>query len=228
MGVFVNGRRWGFEEGEDEAFAESAPQALSEGVAQGQDPGGTVTVDVGGDGGVLGVSLARGWREQVGPHGLGAAVQAAVNSGVTEAMRLRATAGAVAAGVAAAETKPLSIAEGRRLAEAVFADVERFSRQLGAVAGRTATLTSAGGHVSGSARRGVVVELSVDARWAGQVRESEVEGELREVLARLVAAASVGDLAAGPRSAAIDELTALTADPQLLLRRLGLSREGKR
>ena len=76
----------------------------------------------------------------------------------------------------------------------------------------------------GTARSGQVVDLSVDPAWAHQARDSEIQSELLDALTELHARNTPGELASGPRSPAIAELTALLADPHTLLRRLGLTR----
>jgi len=116
----------------------------------------------------------------------------------------------------------MSVGDAQRLLDTAFADLDQFSRRLGAVAGQTVSLDSAGGHVAGAARRGQVVRLDIDANWAAVARDSEIRSELREVLHGLQADSSASEFSDGPSSSAIDEVNTLLGDPQRLLRKLGL------
>ena len=102
------------------------------------------------------------------------------------------------------------------------ADLEQFTRQAAGVIDRPVSAESAGRHVSGTAQRGQVLQVSVDPGWASRSRASEIEGELVDVLGELRLRSTPGDLAQGPHSAAIAELTTLASDPATLLSRIGL------
>jgi len=104
----------------------------------------------------------------------------------------------------------------------VTADLEQFTRQAAGVIDRPVSAESAGRHVSGTAQRGQVLQVSVDPGWASRSRASEIEGELVDVLGELRLRSTPGDLAQGPHSAAIAELTTLASDPATLLSRIGL------
>jgi hypothetical protein len=226
----MSGRRWGFEDADEEDLGHSPGTAtgqVDDAALTGSDPDGCATAVVGADGIVCEIRLAGDWRARVDPRGLAVPVQVAVNAAAAEAMSCRPMGEPTperGSGPASGteDEAPISIDEGQRLLDAAFADVEEFSRKLQAHAGRTVHRDSAGGHVSGQARHGQLVELTIDPRWASVARNSEIEGELREVVSRLQVDSSSGEFAGGPRSSAIDEVTALLSDPQLLLRRLGL------
>ncbi|WP_139190500.1 hypothetical protein [Actinokineospora iranica] len=196
----------------------------------GRDPEECVTVVVDLEGAVRAVSLAVDWRRKIDPRRLHVNVQTAVNAAAVQAMSRKMDDG-VLQGVAQRSTggtsgsldeTPISVGDAQRLLDAAFADLEQFSRRLEAVAGHTVSLDSAGGHVSGAARRGQVVQLSIDTNWATAARDSEIESELLEVLRRLQDDSSASEFSSGPSSSAIDEVNALLGDPQRLLRRLGL------
>lgn len=72
--------------------------------------------------------------------------------------------------------------------------------------------------VTGVGRQVRAVEM--DPNWAWRVRDAEIVSELTDALKAFSARAPrAEDL---PRSSAIDELTALVADPARTLRRLGM------
>jgi hypothetical protein len=106
---------------------------------------------------------------------------------------------------------------------ALARNVERFgSMAVATPAEPKVGADSAGGHVQGSAQRGLVLSLDIDANWAGQARHTEIETELVEVLRGLHESSTPREVAAGPSGGAISELMDLAADPQRLMRRLGL------
>ena len=74
----------------------------------------------------------------------------------------------------------------------------------------------------GSAQRGQVLTLDVDATWAGYARHSEIETELLVVLRGLHDGSVPEDLTGGPAGSAVSDLMALAANPRRLLRRLGM------
>jgi hypothetical protein len=120
------------------------------------------------------------------------------------------------------DNTPLTREDVLRLVDAVSADLDRFSRQLSDVVDHPVSAQSAGQHVSGSASGGQVTQLTIDFRWAGSARDSEIESELVDVLRTIQRRGSPGELAKGPQSPAIAELMELARDPHTFLRRLGL------
>ncbi|WP_144312092.1 hypothetical protein [Actinopolyspora erythraea] len=100
---------------------------------------------------------------------------------------------------------------------------QRFAQQLSERVDVPSSMSSSGGHVSGTGQRGQITEITIDPRWASSARNSEIESELTDLLRRLKSADSPGELAQGPSSSNIDELNALVSDPQRFLRRLGLT-----
>jgi len=106
--------------------------------------------------------------------------------------------------------------------DAVSEELDQFTARLTEVVDHSVRAESAGGHVQGSAQRGQVLSLDIDANWAGQARHTEIETELAEVLRGLHDSSTPRELAAGPSGSAISELMDLAADPRRLMRRLGL------
>ena len=229
-------RRWGFEDlddGEYEEISGRRParqpaepgQTVSEQTVSGQDPARVVTVQVTPTGEVAWVRLATGWKQAVDPRVLGSSVLAAANAATVAAMvtqleRIEQSPPTPAA--RHVDTTPLTRQDVGRLLDAVTADLEQFTRQAAEVIDRPVSAKSAGRHVSGTAQRGQVLQVSVDPGWASRSRASEIEGELVDVLGELRRRSTPGDLAQGPHSAAIAELTALASDPATLLSRIGL------
>ncbi|MDQ2588681.1 hypothetical protein [Saccharothrix yanglingensis] len=221
--------KFGFEEDDGEDHRPARRPALAPditAVLSGSDVDNAVTVTVDESAAVLSVALSARWQASVDPRALGPAVVAAANA---------ATARALAEQVELVARRPVTTAPaptgtGPRitpeyvlgLMAAVSADLERFTRRLAEAADRPVTVESRGGHVRGAARRGQVLELAIDPGWARVARPTEVEREILEVLRALRDRGSPADLAAGPRSPAITELTALAGDPDTLLRRVGL------
>lgn len=97
------------------------------------------------------------------------------------------------------ETGSLSSADVQRLLDSVHQEIAGFSRQLTAVVDRPAQAESSGYHVQGTAERGHFTSLTVDPSWAGQIRHTEIESELTEVLRKLHNESTPGELAAGPQ-----------------------------
>lgn len=220
---------FGFEEGDEEdrrprRKQEAAPDVAD--VLRGSDSGGVVTVTVDDSADVLSVTLASQWKQAVDPRALGSVVTSAMN-----AATMRALAKQVERPVAEEPPTPpvppqngsrITLAEATRLMNAVTADLERFKRQVAQVVDRPVTAESRGGHVRGTARSGQVLDIAVDPACAHTARTSELEQELLEVLRALRAGSAPADMARGPQSPAIAELTALVSDPTTLLRRVGL------
>lgn len=230
-------QRWGFEDLDDQEYEEVSGRqagghppgrpAEPEGTVSGQDADRVVTVHVTPAGETVSVRLVTGWTRTVDPRALGTSVLAAANAATAAAMVAqmpRIGAPPPTPATPEADRTPLTRQHVNQLIEAVTADLEQFTRRLAEVADRRVSAESAGRHVSGVAQRGQVLEVSVDPRWAARSRTSEVESELLDVLRQLRRRSSPGDLARGPRSSAIAELTALAADPAGLMRRLRLGR----
>ncbi|QUH01355.1 hypothetical protein HUO13_11565 [Saccharopolyspora erythraea] len=221
-----NPQDWEFDDAASWDADDDAPEPDDTAGVLGQDSAGAVAVRVTGSGAVTSVALADDWKQSVAPHELGAAVLAAMTAATVQAMAETVpAAGAQPASTRPpADTSPLSRQDVLRLLDEVSADLAEFTRRISATSNQPVSLESAGGHVSGTAKRGQVLEISVDPDWAGAARDSEIEAELTELLAGLVERSVPADATAGPRSRAIEELQSLAADPHTLLRRLGLSR----
>lgn len=230
-------RRWGFEDLDDSEFAEISGRGparqqravpVAEETVSGQDADRVVTVHVTRSADIASVNVATGWKQVVEPRVLGASVSAAANAATAAAMIARMheidEQPPPASATRDPDRTPLTRLDVNRLLEAVAADLERFTRQAAEVAERRASAESAGRHVSGTAQRGHVLEVSVDPAWAARSRTSEIELELVDVLRQLRHRSTPGDLAQGPQSSAIAELNALGADPATLLERLRLGR----
>lgn len=223
--------RWGFEDlddGEYENISGRRPagqSAESEETVSGQDADRVVTVQVTLTGDVAAVRLATGWKQAVDPRVLGDSVRAAANAATVAAMTAqldRVEQQQPAPVTRHVDTTPLTRQDVDRLLDAVTADLADFTRRAAAIIDQPVSTESAGRHVSGTAQRGQVLQVSVEPRWAAGARSSEIEGELLEVLGRLHRQSTPGDLAQGPHSSAIAELTALASDPATLLSRIGL------
>ncbi|WP_309115774.1 YbaB/EbfC family nucleoid-associated protein [Saccharothrix sp.] len=216
--------KFGFEEADPEDLPRRRP-SLKEDTFVGRDAAGVVTVAVDETARVRQVTLDRGWREALDPRRLGAAVVEAANDATLRALVNQAERPPTTTTPPTPPTdEPITPAAAQQLLDAVHADLDAFTRRLAGVVDRDVAVTSRGGHVHGTARTGRVLDLSVDPHWARRARDSEIGSELLDVLAALHARSTPGELASGPHSAAISELTALLSDPQTLLRRLGLTR----
>ncbi|MFJ6676412.1 hypothetical protein ACIQMJ_35370 [Actinosynnema sp. NPDC091369] len=220
---------FGFEEGDEEDHRprrkqEAAPVVAD--VLRGSDSGGVVTVTVDDSADVLSVALAAQWKQAVDPRALGSAVTSAMNAATMQALAKQVerpvTGAPPASPVPPQDGSRITLAEATRLMDAVTADLERFKRQVAEVVERPVTAESRGGHVRGTAHGGQVLDIAVDPAWAHTARISELEQELLEVLRALRVRSAPADLAQGPQSPAIAELTALVSDPNTLLRRVGL------
>lgn len=230
----MDDRRWGFEDLDDQEYEaisgrrpDSRPTAPEQ-TLSGQDADRVVTVHVTPEGEVEAVHLAAGWEQAVDTRALGAGVLTAANAATAAAMVAQVhrigEQPPPAPAARDADRTPLTRQHVNRLLDAVTADLERFTRRVAEVADRRVSAESAGRHVSGTAQRGQVLEVSVDPGWAARCRTSEIESELADVLRRLRQAAGPGELAGGPQSPAIAELHALAAGPATLLDRLRLGR----
>ncbi|MFJ9783689.1 hypothetical protein ACIRSS_29200 [Amycolatopsis sp. NPDC101161] len=223
-------RRWDFEEYKDWDDEPAAPpQAPPEDqpTLSGSDPDGVVEVLVTADAAIAAVRLARDWRRSLDPRALDGAVLAAANAATMRALAKSVEENPIepagdAEGTHPAETGRLDAADVQRLLDSVHQELAGFTRQLAAVVDRPAEAESSGRHVRGTAERGHFTTLTIDPGWAGQVRHTEIESELTEVLRDLHSASTPGELAAGPQGPAVAELMDLARDPELLMRRLGM------
>lgn len=193
----------------------------------GQDEDRIIDVVVTPDADVVAVHLAPDWQRAVDPRQLPAAVVSAANTATMRALarnveRFEATPDDAAAASPGVDDAPLTALDVRRLLDAVSAELDSFTERLSPVVDRRANAASAGGHVRGTAQRGQVLRMEIDADWAGNVRHAELESELLDVLRDLHNASTPRELAAGPASGAISELMELARDPQRLMRRLGM------
>lgn len=235
----MNDRRWGFDgldDGEYEEITRRRParerRPAGEPVdaaatVSGQDADGVVTVHVTPDGEVVSVQVAADWKKSVDPRALGSSVLAAANNATLQALatqldRAAQQPPAPQQAQPAPDGPPLSREDVDRLLDAVTADLERFLRQTSEITDYPVSAQSAGRHVSGTAHRGQVLQVSVDAGWAARSQASEIASELVDLLGQLRRKSTPGDLTAGPQSSAIAELTELTRDPATMLRRIGL------
>jgi len=232
-GTHMGDRRWGFEDLDDWEYEEvrdrqaaSQPADPAETVS-GQDADHVVTVQVTPTGEVTSVRLAAGWKQAVDPRALGTSVLAAANAATVAAMVTQLDLVEPPPSAPAphhADPTPLTRQDVDRLLDAVTADLQDFTQRVAEVVDRPVSAESVGRHVSGTAVRGRVLQVSVDPGWASRSRTSEIEGELVDVLGQLSRRSTPGELVQGPRSSAIAELHALASDPTTLLDRLRLGR----
>ncbi|MEC3977833.1 hypothetical protein [Amycolatopsis sp. H20-H5] len=229
-------KRWGFEEADDWEYQELGGKASSKAVPAaedelvGRDPDAVVEVVVSPSAEVLAVRLAPQWRKSVDPRGLHTCAVTAANMATMRALSVAVeqvdfTAAAIpppAAPNGADDESALTTQDMQRLFDSVATELERFTEQAAEVMNQTSTISSAGGHVQGTAQQGQVLGLDIDATWASVARQGEIESELLEVLRGLRASSSPNDLSAGPTGTGISELMELVGDPQRLMRRLGL------
>lgn len=209
----MDNHRWGFEEADDWEF-EDGDRGQQEDVQQAdlitaQDPDGVVTVAVTSAAEPVSVKLSPGWQRLVDPRGLNLNVTAAANTATVNAAtsqmdQVSDMSHAQDGGNVVPEMTPLSKEDVLRLVDAVTA------------------AESSGGHVRGMVRGGQVSQLLIETSWAGHVRDAEIESELLDVLKTLQRRSTAGDLASGPKSPAISELTKLVENPEVFVRRLGL------
>ncbi|MGA6162882.1 hypothetical protein [Amycolatopsis magusensis] len=163
------------------------------------------------------VRLAADWRDRVDPRSLHTEVLTAVQTAT-----ITVTAPAREPVRPDPDTSPITPADALRLLDAVQADLDAFARQVVAFDDRPEWVDSRGGHAAGSSVHGQVREFEIDAKWARSAPNAEIEEELSDVLTQLRRKDDGGELIHGPRTSAVAELRALTADPQALLRRVGL------
>ncbi|GLZ33965.1 hypothetical protein Lesp02_61530 [Lentzea sp. NBRC 105346] len=202
-----SGRDWDYEEEVDlfddepvDRPAEPDPDGLT-----GTDPAKAVRVIVGEQGEVLAVRLDEQWERRIDPRELGTAVLTAAGNATALAAE-HALAGAPPEPVHPQAPQPgeLTPQDVIRLVDAVFADLEAFTDQLGQSVDHPVTAQSRGGHVHGEAQAGQILRLTVDSGWAASRRHTEVSAELEEVLRELRRRSAPAS--PRPQSPAIDEL----------------------
>lgn len=187
-----------------------------------------VFVEVNNFGHVASVTLAEEWKRSLDPRELPSFILEALHAetmkvATEQVGQLDTTCTEVAkAPTEVPDNSPLSRGDVHRLLDEVQADLSEFTKQLDLQTSHPVSITSAGGHVQGSADRGRVSELNIDPSWASSSRRSEIELELNEVLSQLTEKSAPKEIMEGPRSRAIDELNSLVSDPQSFIRRIGL------
>lgn len=228
--------QWQFNEEDAWVEEERTPaggNSPPEDALEGHDEDGIVTVYVTPDGQVLSTTLASNWKESVNPHELPQRIVAAANAATMRLLSRQLERTGLQesvegtppkqAGPDEADGPPISVDDALRMIDAVSADLERFNERIAEVANQTVTVDSAGGHVQGTGQQGQVVDVSVDAAWAGRSRNGEIENEITDVLGSLRSQTSASELTNGPQSDSISQLMTLASNPQTLLRRLGLT-----
>ncbi|MFD1146337.1 hypothetical protein [Saccharothrix hoggarensis] len=226
--------RFGFEENDEgdqpPRRSPDQPDARDD-LLTGRDPDGVVAVAVNDEAEVQSVTIAAGWKQAVDPRALGGAVVQAANAATVQALAKQAERPTAPPPSPPPQSQPqpqsqpserITPEDALRLIDAVNNDLDRYTQRMAEVVDRPTTAESRGGHVRGTARRGQVVALDADPAWTHTARVSEMQHEFLEVLRTLHARGVPADLAQGPRSSAIAELTALISDPNTLLRRVGL------
>ncbi|WP_367130590.1 hypothetical protein [Saccharothrix sp. HUAS TT1] len=174
---------------------------------------------------VQSVTIAAQWRQSVDPRVLGSTVTRAANAATMAALAKQVERPAEPA--PRREPPPrsddrITPEQALRLMDTVSADLARFAQRMTEVVDRPLVVESRGGHVRGTIHRGHVLDLEVDPAWTHTARVTEMQQEFLEVLRNLRAQSVPADVAQGPQSPAIAELTALVSDPNTLLRRVGL------
>jgi DNA-binding protein YbaB len=220
--------RFGFEEG-DEGDRPPRPspeeQQAQQDLLTGHDPDGVVTVAVNDLAEVQSVTIAARWRQSVDPRALGSAVAQAANAATVQALAKQAERPAEPPPrqpPPPPSTERITPEQALRLMDAVGADLDRYAQRTAEVVDRPTTAESRGGHVRGTTHRGQVLGIEADPAWTHTARVTEMQQEFIEVLRNLHARTVPADIAHGPQSPAIIELTALLSDPNALLRRVGL------
>ncbi|HEX3649430.1 MAG TPA: YbaB/EbfC family nucleoid-associated protein [Pseudonocardiaceae bacterium] len=222
-------QRWGFEDDDEYEQPRSNHPEPDADQVEGADPEHVVTVVADLAGAARAVRITR----QVDPTSLPQRVVAAANAATMAALARQVRTAppepepepvAASAGPPADPDPFAAINDVLRLMDEVSDELDSFQRELAAVTSGVTAADSGGRHVTVSSRDGQVVDVSIDPRWAGAVRTSELESEILDALQRVRRMAAPGELAQGPRSAAITELNNLVRNPQAMMRRLGLVR----
>ncbi|MFI9011837.1 YbaB/EbfC family nucleoid-associated protein [Actinosynnema sp. NPDC053489] len=220
--------RFGFEEddeGDRQPRSTPQEQRARQDLLTGQDPNGVVTVAVNDLAEVQSVTITARWRQSVDPRALGSAVTQAANAATVRALAQQAERPAEPPPFQPPlppSTERITAEQALRLMDAVSADLDRYAQRTAEVVDRPTTVESRGGHVRGTTHRGQVLGIEADAAWTHTARVTEMQQEFLEVLRTLHARTVPVDIARGPQSPAITELTALLSDPNALLRRVGL------
>ncbi|GAB3451682.1 hypothetical protein [Actinophytocola sediminis] len=217
-------KQWGFElddreDDEPDARAAATGRAAAEELT-GQDRDQVVTVTVTDLADVVSVALAAGWKAKVDPRSLERHVTEAVTAATARALAARVESPAPPApSTRTAEHGPLTRADLRRLIDAATADTRQLARHTARVT-QEVTQSSRGRHVRVTGVGRQVRSVAMDSHWAWRVPDGEIVSELTDALRAFGARAPrAGDR---PRGSALDELTALVADPARTLRRLGM------
>ncbi|MGW4113158.1 hypothetical protein ACWEFJ_19995 [Actinosynnema sp. NPDC004786] len=221
--------RFGFEDADEEdqraGPAPEEPESSQE-LLVGRDADNVVTVVVDDMAEVESVTIAAQWRQSVDPRVLGSAITQAANAATMAALAKQVERPAEPSpqreAPAPRSDERITPDQALRLMDAVSADLGRFTQRMAEVVDRPLTVESRGGHVRGTIHRGQVLGMEIDPSWAHSARVTEMQQESLEVLRNLRARSVPADLAQGPQSPAISELTALVSDPNTLLRRVGL------
>lgn len=221
--------RWILNQDLWEEVSQGAPESRrspsADDLLWGQDADRVVTIFVTRTGEFVSAKLAADWRRLTAPRQLSThVISAANNAAWCTAAELDNEPPKPHAGYdAAADESPITVTDVLRLIDAVYADLDTFSRQVLAAVDSTVSVESDGGHVRATARGRQLLDIAIDTRWCGSVRYSEIEYELTDVLQAVNPKFTPTGRADWPQSLAISELQTLTSDPHCLLRRLGLN-----
>lgn len=212
-------RRWGFaglSDEEFEQFALSAPARRSPTAPA--SPTDVVHVELD----PVRVALAEDRRSTIDPRRLGFEVVVATGRAVARALEQ----GLHAPAIPSAEPMSPDLAPWQGSLERLLAearrDRDRYAAAAASLTHRVVTRTSAGRHVTGTARGGVVTAVEVDVAWAADAQVRDLEHELTDVLAGLRRDAVPAALRRAPSHPASVALRQLGADPALLVRAAGM------
>jgi DNA-binding protein YbaB len=209
---------------------------------EGQDESETVTAVVDGDGKVTDVRLEREWYDTLDARRLGAAVLEAANAAgtarlagwaekVAEAEENEPAATQTPTPEPAAPAEPVEINPSGEMIERLLSLLHRASTEAEKEARATAAMAdlrrrpvkgrSEGGHVIVvlDGMRLVEVRIETDTRWIGTANHLEIASELRDAFAAAYRNVDETTPRRGSDSA-IEELRALTADPQQFVAQL--------
>lgn len=200
---------------------------------EGADDHGVVTVTVDGSGSVSDVVIPPTWRDTVAPDELGSALLTAANNAFLSRL-------ADDLGHADLEQEPASAPEsdGNPSDEPVASMVievddliAQFDRDLGIYRDRlraaadTATATRRGinGRIEVTMGPGIVSAVTVDPRWAGHARYTEIRAEALAAFQAACRQAGTERPDAVPLPASLARIQELARDPRALSKQLGLS-----